>query len=132
VPDRRLPPLRAGDTLAPDAPSFDPLGFDRMRGEGRWTLLPVAELLFEPAGQMRALTLTYGTNGRQAVRVELNDAVLFDAVVEAEETTLTVALPDGALRTGINRLRFIVPDARPRGRGDPRTYGVVVKQVTMR
>lgn len=131
-PDRRLPPLLAGDALAPDAPAFDPLGFDRMRGEGRWTLLQVAELLFVPAGQMRALTLTYGTNGRQAVRVELNDAVLFDAVVEAEETTLTVALPDGALRTGINRLRFIVPDARPRRRGDPRTYGVVVKQVTMR
>ena len=42
-------PVAAGETLEPIPPHFDALGFDRMRPTGRWTLLPVAELLFTPA-----------------------------------------------------------------------------------
>lgn len=131
-PTRPLPPTEAGAVLAPDAGEFDALGFDRMRGEGRWTLLQVAELLFVPAPGIRALSVTYGTNGAQAVRISLNDHVLFDGRVDATETTLDAAVSPGVLTDGVNRLRFTVPDARPRRRGDPNTYGVVVKQVRVR
>lgn len=132
VPARALVPLVPGITVAPDAPQFDPLGFDRMRGEGRWTLLPVAELLFVPTAEIRTLTLTYGTNGPQTVRIELNARPLFEGAVDAAETTMEMTLPSGSVEKGLNRLRFIVPDARPRRRGDPRHYGVVVKSVTFR
>ena len=46
-------PVASGETLEPIPPHFDALGFDRMRPTGRWTLLPVAELLFTPAAGSR-------------------------------------------------------------------------------
>lgn len=123
-------PLQAGSAVAADAPHVDALGFDRVRPTGRWTLLPVAELLFVPAGDaLRTLTLTYGTNGRQAMRVELNATVLFDGTVDAADATLRLAVPAGAAQPGVNRLRFVLPDTRRLRRGDPREYGIVVKTV---
>lgn len=131
-PQHQLPPVAVGAILTPDADEFDPLGFDRMRAEGRWTLLQVAELLFVPAPEIGALSLTYGTNGSQFVRVSLNDHVLFEGRMDTAATTLSVSLPPGALKPGINRLRFTTPDAKRRRRGDPQAYGVVIKQVAFR
>lgn len=134
-PTRRLPPLRSGDTLAPDAPQFDPLGFDRMRAEGRWTLLHVAELLFaveEQSGPIGELVLTYGTNGRQVLRVQLNEATLFEGAVDTRLATLSLPVPAGTVAPGVNRLRVMVEEPRHMRRGDPNVYGIVVKQVGFR
>ena len=134
-PIHPLAPVKAGDVLPPDASQLDPLGFDRMRAEGRWTLLQVAELLFTPAGgsgAIRELSLTYGTNGAQEVRLALNGEVLFDGRLEANLAVLDVPIPAGVLAPGLNRLVFELPDARRRRRGDPRTYGIVVKQLAFR
>ena len=121
-------------TLEPVAPYFDALGFDRMRPTGRWTLLQVAELRFTPApvAEIRELMLTYGSNGRQALRIELNDTVLLDTTVDASDATATVPIPQSAWRAGLNRLRFVVPDTRRIRRGDPRDYGIVVKGMAFR
>jgi len=125
-------PVTTGETNPPTAPHFEVLGFDRMRPTGRWTLLPVAELLFTPAGDadvIRMLVMTYGTNGRQALRLELNQAVLFDGVVDEAAATLRVPVPRAAVSKGLNRLRFVLPDTRRLRRGDPREYGIVVRTV---
>ena len=83
--------------------------------------------------QIREISLTYRSNGSQALRLELNDGVLFDGTVEAESpSTLTVRVPDRTLARGVNRLRFIVPDARRMRRGDPKLYGIAVKSVSFR
>ena len=130
---RQAPPLGLvtmpqGATLAADAPYVEALGFDRVRPTGRWTLLPVAELLFTPGrSQARRLTLTYGTNGRQRLRLELNASVLLDTTLQAEDETLTVDVPAAAWQPGVNRLRFVLPDTRRMRRGDSREYGIVVK-----
>ena len=133
-PSRPLGPVRPGETVRLDDPRIDVLGFDRMRAEGRWTRLQVAEVLFVPAveeGQAVALVLTYGTNGRQRVRVELNDAVVFEGVLEAETAVLTLPVPAHALVPRVNRLRFVLPDTRRIRRGDPGEYGIVIRAITM-
>lgn len=130
TPDLAYWPSRT--TLPLHAPYVDALGFDRVRPTGRWTLLPVAELLFrlDAAGTHR-LTLTYGTNGRQALRLELNATVLLDRTVEADDAMLQVDIPAAAWKHGVNRLRFILPDTRRIRRGDPREYGMVVKTLRL-
>jgi hypothetical protein len=103
-----------------------------MRPTGRWTLLPVAELLFDSPGDRHAigtLVITYGTNGRQALRLELNQAVLFDGIVDGDTATLIVPVPPSAWADGLNRLRFVLPDTRRLRRGDAREYGIVVRTV---
>jgi hypothetical protein len=131
-PAADLTPLPSGTALPADAPYVEALGFDRIRPTGRWTLLPVAELLFVPdAGQKRRLTLTYGTNGRQAVRLELNTTVLLDTTLEADDAALQVDVPAMALQPGVNRLRFVLPDTRRIRRGDSREYGIVVKTLRL-
>lgn len=131
-PSLTLSPLPPDQPIAPVAPHVDALGFDRMRPTGRWTLLQVAELLFTPArpADMATLSLTYGTNGRQALRLELNDVVLWDAPVEAASATLRLQVPATAWTTGVNRLRFVLPDTRRLRRGDIRDYGIVVKEIS--
>lgn len=127
-PAPALTPLPIGTALPADAPYVEALGFDRLRPTGRWTLLPVAELLFiSRDDQKRRLTLTYGTNGRQALRLELNATVLRNVTVEADEATLAVDVPAAAWIAGVNRLRFVLPETRRIRRGDPREYGIVVK-----
>jgi hypothetical protein len=76
--------------------------------------------------------VTLGTNGRQTVRIELNDALLMEQTLDTAATTVTLPVPPGSVHEGVNRLRFVTPDARRRGRGDARHYGVVVKSVTFR
>lgn len=131
-PDRGLARIEPGVVLAADAPAFDAVGFDRMRDEGRWTLLQVAELRFAVAHgtpPFSSLSVTFGTNGRQRVRIVLNDTELADRVFDTTTTTVTMAVPPGSVHDGLNRLRFVTPDARRRGRGDARQYGVVVKTI---
>ena len=131
-----LPPVQPGETLRADAPQIDPLGFDRMRGEGRWTLLHVAELLFSSDGRrsdLRELTLTYRTNGSQTLRVELNDIGLFEGRVESpSHAALTLSLPEGSVQPGLNRLRFVVDEPKRMRRGDPKSYGIAVKAIGFR
>ena len=127
-PASPLAPLAPGLPVPADAPHVDALGFDRVRPTGRWTVLQVAELLFAPTDTaMRTLTLTYGTNGRQPMRVDLNSTMVFDGVVDAEDAMLRLTVPAGAVHRGVNRLRFVLPDTRRIRRGDSREYGVVVK-----
>ena len=129
-PGSTITPVRSGDVLEPASPHFEDLGFDRMRPTGRWTVLPVAELLFTRADRadvMRTLVITVGTNGRQALRLELNQAVLFDATVDDADATLRVSVPRSAWMDGVNRLRFVLPDTRRMRRGDAREYGIVVR-----
>ncbi len=130
-----LPLVRLEAALGPDNQVFDAVGFDRMRDEGRWTLLQVAELRFAAMPRVTPLSdvsVTFGTNGRQAVRIELNDVVLFEDTFETTISMVTLPLPPGSVRDGLNRLRFVTPDARRRGRGDPRHYGIVIKGVMFR
>ena len=66
------------------------------------------------------------------MRIELNDVVLFEDTFETTISMVTLPLPPGSVRDGLNRLRFVTPDARRRGRGDPRHYGIVIKGVSFR
>jgi hypothetical protein len=128
-----LPLVRLEAALGPDNQVFDAVGFDRMRVEGRWTLLQVAELRFAAMPRdtpLSDVSVSFGTNGRQAVRIELNEVVLFEDTFDTAMSTVTLPLPAGSVRDGVNRLRFVTPDARRRGRGDARQYGIVVKAVT--
>ncbi|HTV02753.1 MAG TPA: hypothetical protein VMF13_19540 [Luteitalea sp.] len=135
LPSDDLPPVRLEAAVAADNPVFDAVGFDRMRDEGRWTLLQVAELRFVARPRQTPLTdvsVTFGTNGRQTVAIELNDTPLLAHTFETPMAMVTLPLPAGVVRDGVNRLRFVTPDARRMGRGDPKSYGVVVKGVMFR
>ena len=134
-PVRALSPVPLEAAVAVDDPVVDAVGFDRMRAEGRWTLLQVAELRFAARPMvmpLASIAVTFGTNGRQQVRIELNDTPLTAQTFDTAMTRVTLRVPPGSVREGVNRLRFVTPDARRRGRGDARHYGIVVKSIEFR
>ena len=93
---------------------------EALLGEGVWrwsvTTSPMLQFPFESGGpaEVYLLALHAGANGRQMFELELNGHELGGAVFESAEPKTASFLVDRSqfMKSGLNRLRFSIPDAR--------------------
>ena len=96
--------------------------------EASFTCVPQVD---EPC-RLEAFWVWHTTNGAQSCQVLANDIPVFDGRLPADDTSVSFYIPAEAYaETGTLTLRFLFPDAREPGNGDPRLLAVAFESFTL-
>ncbi len=106
-------------------------GFGAADGDSRWSLGKRASLRFDWGGSTdpARLNLELSTLGPQTVGIYLNRSLVESCVLDGEH--LSVALNLLGLIDGPNVLEFSLPDARPPGPDDARTFAIGIHSMSI-
>ena len=69
------------------------------------------------------------SNGEQKMSIILNDILINEMNLTGSQQEIRIILPKGVLKTGLNKLVFITPDACCPGNGDSRKLGFAVESI---
>ena len=131
--------LREGEPIFfmerfPDYEKFPHSGFYYSEPDFTWTKDAEASITIKVPKGETPLQLTWCvamTIGEQRCQVFANDRVVFDGLVNGRRE-LGIALPEDLTREGgMVTLRFVLPDARQPGNGDPRVLGIAFESLAL-
>lgn len=77
------------------------------------------------------LSIDAGTLGSQRVQIELNGQEIFREKLEGWDASIRTAFNPSLLKPGINRLRFILPDAHPPEGQDQRILALALRSISL-
>ena len=122
-----------------DKPAFRnyrPEGFSDSENGYTWSAAQEVSLTLKPdVAEFRDLGCVWTwrmTIGDQSCQVFANDVPVFDGIISGENGEVYFIIPEGAWSGSENlTLRFLFPEAREPGNGDPRILAVAFESLTL-
>ena len=131
-----MTPVVSGERYLHNSMNLLFVGWSGIEPELRWSEGTVSRIYFRvdlsKAGAFKGrLSIDAGTLGQQRVEVELNGRKVFCGKLEGWDVSINETFPTPLLKNGTNCLRFILPDARSPGNGDPRVLALALRSVCL-
>jgi len=108
------------------------LGWSQEEPTHRWTEGNSSSLEFkipENTGNLSRILLKGFGYGTQRLNLNLNGKSIYKTTLTGAPQVLEIKIPNGSIKTGLNKLALELPDAKVPDNGDPRKLGFALQEL---